>query len=136
MDEPLRDQVRQRAADCCEYCGLHQSALPFVRFQVDHIVPQQHGGTDDLANLSLCCTRCNLHKGPNLSGIDNESGAIVTLFNPRTDNWQEHFEQQGPFIVGRTPRGRATVRVLNMNEDRRVQLRMMLLKSRSPRRRP
>ena len=135
MDEQLRAQVRQRAGDCCEYCGLHQAALPLVRFQIDHIVPEQHGGTDDLSNLSLCCTRCNLHKGPNLSGIDDETGAIVTLFNPRTDTWQKHFKQRGSFIVGRTPTGRATVRVLNMNEDRRVQLRTILQKARNPRRR-
>jgi len=135
MNEPLRAQVRQRAADRCEYCGLPQSALPFVRFQIDHILPQKHGGTDDLQNLSLCCTRCNLHKGPNLSGVDDETGAIVTLFNPRTDNWQDHFENRGALIVGRTPTGRATVRVFNMNEDRRVQLRMTLQKPRVPRRR-
>jgi HNH endonuclease len=135
MDEQLRVQVRQRAADCCEYCGLPQSALPFARFQVDHIIAEQHNGPTELFNLALCCSRCNLSKGPNLSGIDSETGAIVTLFNPRTDNWHDHFENHGVFIVGRTPAGRATVHVLNMNEDRRVKLRASLLQSRRPRRR-
>jgi hypothetical protein len=126
MDEQLRVQVRQRAAECCEYCGLPQTALPFARFHVEHIIAEQHGGPDELTNLALSCARCNLSKGPNLSGIDSETGAIVTLFNPRTDTWRDHFEIRGALIVGRTPAGRATVQVLNMNEDRRVKLRTSL----------
>lgn len=135
MDEQLRAQVRQRAADCCEYCRLPQSALPFATFHIEHIIAEQHGGSDELPNRALCCARCNLSKGPNLSGIDSETGAIVTLFNPRTDKWHDHFEYRGALIVGRTPTGRATVHVLNMNEDRRVKLRASLLQSRRPRRR-
>jgi hypothetical protein len=130
MDDALRAQVRERAADCCEYCGLPQSALPFARFHVDHIIADQHGGPTELANLAFCCSRCNLSKGPNLSGIDNETGAVVPLFHPRTDTWAEHFTRRGTSIVGRTPTGRATVHVLKMNEDRRVQLRSALQRPR------
>ncbi len=126
MDETLRAQVRLRAEDRCEYCGLPQHALPLVRFHVDHIIAEQHGGTEDLSNLALCCARCNLNKGPNLSGIDHESGGIVTLFHPRTDRWEEHFQRQGVLIVGLTSTGRATVNVLKMNEDRRLKLRASL----------
>ncbi len=135
MDEQLRVQVRHRAADCCEYCSLPQTALPFARFQVDHIIAEQHGGLSEFSNLALCCARCNLSKGPNLSGIDSETGTIVTLFNPRTDKWHDHFEQREAIIVGLTPTGRATVHVLNMNEDRRVKLRASLQQPRRPRRR-
>lgn len=127
MDEQLRAEVRQRAKDCCEYCGLPQVALPFARFHVDHIIAEQHGGSEELSNLALCCARCNLNKGPNLSGIDSETGAIVPLFHPRTDRWDEHFERQGVLVVGLTPTGRATAHVLKMNEDRRVKLRASLL---------
>jgi len=49
------------------------------------------------------------HKGPNLSGLDPESGALVQLFHPRQDQWDEHFERNGVIIVGRTTIGRATV---------------------------
>jgi len=123
MEESLRSLVRERAGDRCEYCGLPQAALPFARFHVDHIIAEQHGGTDDAKNLAYCCSRCNFSKGPNLSGIDPESGEIVTLFNPRTQLWAEHFMARGGLIVGITPAGRATVRVLGMNERRRVHLR-------------
>ena len=30
---------------------------------VEHIVPRNHGGSDDLPNLALACTRCNAEKG-------------------------------------------------------------------------
>lgn len=126
MDESLRSLVRERAGDCCEYCGLPQAALPFARFHIDHIIAEQHGGTNDLENLAYCCSRCNFSKGPNLSGIDPVDGEIVTLFNPRTQQWSDHFKQRGGEILGLTPAGRATVRVLGMNERRRVQLRRSL----------
>lgn len=127
MDAATRAAVRQRAADCCEYCRLQQSELPFARFQIEHIIAQQHGGGDQLENLALACDRCNLHKGPNLSGIDPETGQVVRLFDPRRDAWSDHFLQNGPHLVGRTPTGRSTVSVLKMNEPARVELRRLLL---------
>lgn len=83
MDPALRERVRTRAGQRCEYCRLHQRYAPFVSFHIEHIVPRQHGGSDDPSNLALACHRCNLHKGPNLTGIDPESGQVVQLFNPR-----------------------------------------------------
>jgi len=63
------------------------------------------------------------HKGPNLSGIDQESGALVRLFRPREDKWNDHFERNGVVILGRTPIGRATIGLLTMNAADRRRLR-------------
>lgn len=126
MDAGLRAFVRNRAGSCCEYCGLLQDFDVFLRFQIEHIIAKQHGGTDDAVNLALACQHCNLHKGPNLSGIDPDSGQVVALFNPRTQSWQEHFRMEGEWIVGTTPVGRATVRVLAMNAEAQRQLRAEL----------
>jgi hypothetical protein len=49
------------------------------------------------------------------------------LFNPRIDHWHDHFSSDGPLILGLTPTGRATVAVLNMNEEQRVLLRQRLI---------
>jgi hypothetical protein len=76
--------------------------------------------------LALACQKCNLHKGPNLSGIDPESDLIVELFHPRRNDWEGHFAFRGPYVVGLTPAGRATVRVLCMNRADRIQLRAEL----------
>ena len=90
---------------------------------IEHIVARQHGGGDHAAQLALACDRCNAYKGPNLSSIDPASGEIVPLFNPRRDVWKDHFMFRGGEIIGLTPMGRATVRLLNMNVLRRVELR-------------
>ncbi|MGO9601402.1 MAG: HNH endonuclease [Isosphaeraceae bacterium] len=126
MDAATRQSVRQRALDRCEYCRLPQSAQPFVTFHVEHIIARQHGGTDHPDNLWLACERCNAAKGPNLSGRDSATGNIERLFDPRHQEWPEHFQFQGPVIVGLTPVGRATVDVLKMTDRRRVQLRAEL----------
>ena len=77
MDERLRQTVRERAGYRCEYCCLPQDAEPFFAYHVEHIVARQHGGGDDSGNLALACYHCNAHKGPNLSGLDPETGFII-----------------------------------------------------------
>jgi hypothetical protein len=98
-----------------------------VTFHIEHILPRKHGGSDDSLNLALACERCNAFKGTDLSGIDPDTSIVERLFDPRTQDWNEHFELRKAVILGRTPTGRATVAVLGMNEDRRVQLRAEIL---------
>ncbi|HJP91905.1 MAG TPA: HNH endonuclease signature motif containing protein [Pyrinomonadaceae bacterium] len=119
----VRTQVRQRAHNACEYCHLHQDDSPLAALHVEHIVPKVHGGTDDLENLALACIDCNLHKGTNLTGIDPFTNQVTELFHPRTQEWQDHFEWQGKYVIGKTAIGRTTIRVLNMNSDDQIALR-------------
>jgi len=98
-----------------------------VTFHLEHIIPTKHGGSDDPDNLRLACERCNLFKGPSLAGIDPETGDVERLFDPRHQLWDEHFEFHGPVIVGLTAVGRTTLKVLAVNEGRRVQLRADLI---------
>ena len=127
MDSATKDLVRQRAGDRCEYCHLPQAATPFITFHIEHVIARQHTpdeqNVDHPDGLALACDRCNLFKGPNLSSIDSESGEIVSLFNPRTDNWAVHFVLRGGMIIGLSSTGRATARLLNMNDNRRLDLR-------------
>jgi len=127
MDAATRDLVRTRASDCCEYCRMPQAATPFVRFNVEHIIARQHGGSDDETNLALACPRCNSFKGPNLTAIDPHSKRTVSLFNPRTQRWKSHFVVRGVMIVGLSTTGRATVGLLRMNDQDRVKLRRALI---------
>jgi hypothetical protein len=126
MDAAVRERVRERAGNRCEYCRLRQKHTPFV-LQIEHIVARKHGGGDELSNLALACDRYNLHKGSDLTGIDPGTNQIVELFNPRAASWHEHFILQEVEIVGRSACGRATVRVLQMNAARRVRVRAALL---------
>lgn len=123
MDQATRELVRQRAGNRCEYCGLHQNDLPFLRFHTEHIIARQHGGGDYDSNLALACNHCNLHKGPNLSAIVPQTRQVVQLFHPRQQQWTEHFVQDDIYIVGLTPVGRATVQLLKMNDLSQLELR-------------
>jgi hypothetical protein len=102
---------------------MPQQATPYIPFHVEHVIAKQHGGTDHPDQLALPCDRCNSYKGPNLSSLDFESHEIVPLFHPRTDVWSDHFMLQGTKIIGLSPTGRATVRLLQMNAARRMELR-------------
>lgn len=79
-----------------------------------------------MPNLAFSCLHCNLHKGPNIAGIDPATGLLTPLFNPRTDIWPEHFAWAGFELVGRTAIGRVTVRVLDFNEPEFVAVRATL----------
>jgi hypothetical protein len=102
---------------------MRQEDEPFYRFHVEHVIAKQHEGADELSNLALACHYCNLHKGPNLSAIDPETGRLVALFNPRLQAWDEHFDSIAGRVLGKTEIARATVRLLNMNDAVRVLLR-------------
>ena len=126
MDAATRELVRERAGNRCEYCLLRQEHSE-LSHHVEHIVAKQHGGTDEPDNLALACHRCNLCKGPNLTGVDLLSNDVVLLFHPRRDRWEQHFVHRDSRIEGRTPTGRTTVQLLAMNDVRRVELRMELI---------
>jgi HNH endonuclease len=128
MDEALRQLVRQRAGNTCEYCRVPQQfdALPF---QIDHIIAEKHHGPTTEDNLALSCYGDNVWKGPNIAGIDPATGQLTRLFHPRQDEWDIHFEWQGPRIIGRTEIGRATIDVLKINLPERVEHRRLLIAS-------
>jgi hypothetical protein len=126
MDAATRRLVRRRAGFRCEYCRLPQSAVD-ATFHVEHVIPRQHRGGDDDDNLALACNRCNLAKGPNLTGLDPDTGAIAVLFNPRQQAWHEHFEVAGFEILGRTATGRTTAHLLQFNSPHRCHLRELLI---------
>ncbi len=112
----LRQRVAEVARFRCGYCQTSQHIVgPLL--EIDHIVPESKGGTNDEDNLFLACPMCNSHKGARQKTIDPETNHDVPLFNPRTEIWTEHFEwiDDGTVIQGKTPKGRATVAALNMN---------------------
>ena len=84
---------------------------------------RKHGGSDDESNLCLACIDCNLHKGPNLTGIDPLTGVVTELFHPRRQRWEDHFALDRIYIIGRTAIGRTTIQVLGMNSDDQLSLR-------------
>lgn len=109
----LTRQVYERANGCCEYCRTSEKNTGQT-MQVDHIDPDSG---NDLDNLCLSCWNCNNHKRRAVSITDPETGVEVPLYNPRKDNWTEHFAwmEGATILTGLTPVGRATIERLKMN---------------------
>lgn len=124
--ERLARLVRERARHRCKYCRLPK-AYSSIPFEIDHVIAEQHGGPTALGNLALACFADNHHKGPNLAGVDPNTGRKTWLFNPRRHKWQRHFRWDGPPLIGRTPVGRSTIAVLQINAPHRVAQRAALL---------
>jgi len=114
----LRERVAQEAQYRCGYC-LTQSAAMGMPMEIDHLYPQSLGGSSQAENLWLACPQCNRNKGVHIDGPDPMSGRRVPLFNPRIQRWRDHFvwQQNGLYIAGISPSGRATVALLRMNNE-------------------
>ena len=122
----LRRTVIARAHGRCEYCLLHQDDSPDTH-QIDHIIAVKHGGRTVSINLALACAACNRHKGSDFASIDPATGVMVPLFNPRTQQWRDHFALQGSRIVGLTLTGQVTVALLHFNDEAQLLERELLI---------
>ena len=68
------------------------------------------------------------YKGSNRAAADPISGKAVFLFDPRTQQWDDHFQiNPDAALSGRTPEGRVTIDVLKMNDEPRVQYRQFAM---------
>ncbi len=93
--------------------------------EIDHIIPESLGGPTERENLWLACSMCNDHKGNRIAAADPATGEIVRLFNPRGQNWSEHFAWNAgaDMIIGKTAVGRATVFAIRLNRVELVEAR-------------
>ena len=60
ISQKLRFEIFQRDNFTCQYCNRTKD--DGVKLQVDHRVPIEQGGTDDLDNLFTACEDCNQGK--------------------------------------------------------------------------
>jgi len=127
--DAYRPEVARRACYRCEYCGYPEAASS-TPLEVDHLVPEAKGGSTTLDNLALCCRSCKLHKHSKTEAIDPITGRIVPRFNPRTQQWPEHFAlgRDTGEMLGLTPIGRATVEALMLNSAHAIATRRLLIR--------
>ena len=126
IPDNIRLAVKKRANYCCEYCRLHQDDF-FFPFEIDHILSVRHGGQTVLINLALSCSLCNRNKAADIGTYLDGKRRFVRLFNPRIDIWTEHFEVNHGEILALTSIGRATVKLLDLNNPDRIILRQILM---------
>ncbi|MEJ2608197.1 MAG: HIT domain-containing protein [Anaerolineales bacterium] len=55
----IKYEVLKRARFRCELCGISADEKAL---EVDHIVPRNHGGSDDISNFQALCYSCNAMK--------------------------------------------------------------------------
>ncbi len=124
VSKALRRRIRERDVYRCAYC-LTTEANTGMEMEVDHIIPEVLGGHTDEDNLCLSCSACNEYKGDRTKGSDADTGEQAPLFDPRHQRWGEHFawSDDGIYIEGLTPVGRATVNVLRLNRELLVSAR-------------
>jgi hypothetical protein len=124
ISDEIRRKIIEIAQNRCGYCLSHQQ---FVRskLEIEHIQPKSEGGTDNEENLWLACGLCNRYKAAQTEVFDEETNAIVKLFNPRLQNWSKHFawSADGAEIIGLTATGRVTVKALKLNNQIAVEVR-------------
>lgn len=118
----LRRLVNQRAKNRCEYCKLSQAGQ-VATFHIDHVTPVAAGGPTTADSLALACVACSLHKAAKQKARDPETNEWIDIFNPRQQEWNEHFRWDGVTIVALTPMGRATVAALKMNRLMMISIR-------------
>lgn len=97
---------------------IHEEDSIFAH-EVDHVISRQHGGEPLIENLEYACMICNRLKGADLASI-TIVGALVCLFNPRVDQWEEHFRLEGAIIQPLSLIGEVTTRLLQLDTAQRV----------------
>lgn len=120
----VRQKVATRADFLCEYCLIAEEDT-FFGCEVEHIISLKHGGSSELENLAYACAFCNRHKGSDIGSI-SESGQFSRFFNPRTDQWVDHFRLDRSIINPFSVVGEVTARILQFNHSDRILERQAL----------
>jgi len=121
----LRKEMRERAKGCCEYCLLPE-AQAFFPHEPDHIIATKHGGQSTTDNQALACFDCNRFKGSDIASIDPDGHKLTQIFNPRIEEWTEHFSVAAGLISPRIAIGRVTAITLKLNLQSRVEVHEIL----------
>ena len=128
VSSALRQAVIQRARERCEYCRYPVEAALFT-FEMEHVVAEKHGGATSFDNLALACPYCNRFKGTDLGSLDPQTGQLTPFFNPRTQNWADHFQLEGAQLIPLTAEARVTIAILQLNQADRLAERERLIQA-------
>lgn len=116
----LRRIVESQADRRCEYCLIHEEDDTYLGCQVDHVIAEKHGGSTSEDNLCYACTYCNRLKGSDIGSVASGTGKFTRFFNPRTDDWTDHFTVSGARIDTLTAIGEVAARILGFNDADRL----------------
>lgn len=124
----IKTHVINRSRGFCEYCKC-PADFSTEPFSIEHILPRSKEGLNELENLAYACIGCNIYKSDKTEFLDIVSQEIVSLFNPRTMDWHEHFiwDESLTALIGKTAIGRTTIEALKLNRRQIKNLRRALI---------
>ncbi|WP_339613700.1 HNH endonuclease [uncultured Rubinisphaera sp.] len=119
----LRDRLLEQHDGKCGYCGC---AIQPVAFPVlEHFYPKSRypEKVADPENILLVCPVCNTLKADKFP-LDEHDQPL--LLNPNVDDFTDHleFSEEGT-VKGLTPRGEATIELLQLNREPLVEQRKL-----------
>lgn len=120
----LRRELFEEGNYRCGYCRSEE-ILMGVSLVLDHIIPLAANGANTRENLWPACRQCNELKNDRTHAKDPQTEELAPLFNPRMQQWHEHFVWNREFthVQALTPTGRATVAALHLNRPLLVRAR-------------
>jgi hypothetical protein len=87
----------------------------------------KHEGPTALDNLAYSCLICNSNKGSDVGTFLLPNQSFIRFFNPRKDQWADHFELSGAYLIPKTEIGEATVKIFQFNTPERIARREFLI---------
>ena len=115
----LRRTVRTLYAFACGYCGVSETEVG-AYLTIDHFMPEDAGGADEIENLVYACHTCNMHK----SAAWNPQ--VPPVLHPlRTDMAQHVRLLPDDTLQGITAEGTRHVATLHLNRPPMVERRKM-----------
>jgi hypothetical protein len=115
----LRRTVRTLYAFACGYCGVTEAEVG-AYLTIDHFVPQNVGGSDDMENLVYACHACNLYKSV---AWNPQSPPVL---HPLQTDMKLHIRSTiDDILEGLTPEGMRHIKTLHLNRPPMVERRKM-----------
>ncbi|MCR9166445.1 MAG: HNH endonuclease [Nannocystaceae bacterium] len=93
MEQGGRAVLSGRCIHCRRRHVLSPDGEPLSPASLEHIMPRNHGGTNEAANLAIACKSCNAAKGRRLDcrrkGDPDLERVVEQLTARRADRWRE-----------------------------------------------
>lgn len=115
----LRRTIRTLYAFACGYCGVTETEVG-AYLTIDHFIPLDAGGSDDVENLVYACHTCNLHKS------SAWNAQYPPILHPlRTDMMLHVRLLPDGTLQSLTPEGAKHIETLHLNRQPMIEHRKM-----------
>ena len=114
-----RQPLREDFWWSCAYCSITEMEASGIAFEIDHYLPQSHGGSDNYDNLMYSCDICNRKKSSWLSDSTARSLGIHVIRVDEEDP-RDHIGlgDNGISLLPKTKTGEHNIRLFDLDGRR------------------